>query len=161
MDHLPNNPPTYLNVIFTYQPIHIPKCNTYLSHPPTYSHTPYLPTYLPSLCITYLLITYLPTHTPIYIHIHVLCTYIRTHLLIYLFIHHLFTYPPTHLSFTTYLPSNFIILQWVEINMWNKKIDKCFTPFNGVVHWIRTWFIIGEVKGSIPNSYNLCTRLRG
>jgi len=35
--------------------------------------------------------------------------------------------------------------------MWNKKIDKNRTPFNGVVHWLRTWFIIEEVKGSIPN----------
>jgi hypothetical protein len=35
--------------------------------------------------------------------------------------------------------------------MWNKKIDKSWTPIDGVVHWLKTWFIIGEVKGSIPN----------
>jgi len=35
--------------------------------------------------------------------------------------------------------------------MWNKKIDKSWTPFDGVVHWLRIWFIIGEVKGLIPN----------
>jgi hypothetical protein len=35
--------------------------------------------------------------------------------------------------------------------MWNKKNDKCWLPFDGVVHGLMTWFIIGEVKGSIPN----------
>jgi len=35
--------------------------------------------------------------------------------------------------------------------MWNNKIDKDWKPFDGVVHWLRTWFIIGKVKGSIPN----------
>jgi len=35
--------------------------------------------------------------------------------------------------------------------MWNKKINKNWTTFDGVVQWLGTWFIIGEVKGSIPN----------
>jgi hypothetical protein len=35
--------------------------------------------------------------------------------------------------------------------MQNKIIDKNKTSFDGVVHWLRIWFIIGEVKGSIPN----------
>jgi hypothetical protein len=35
--------------------------------------------------------------------------------------------------------------------MWNKKIDKSWTHFDGVVHCLRTLFIIREVKGSIPN----------
>jgi hypothetical protein len=43
MGHL--MPITYL--LLTYQPTHLPWCNTYLStHPPTYLHIYYLPTYL-------------------------------------------------------------------------------------------------------------------
>lgn len=34
-------------------------------------------------------------------------------------------------------------------------------PFEGVLHWLRTWFTIGEVKGSITNTYNLCAWLGG
>jgi hypothetical protein len=36
--------------------------------------------------------------------------------------------------------------------MWNKKIDKSWTPFDGVVHWLRIWFLIRKVKGSILNT---------
>jgi len=80
---------------------------------------------------------------------------------------HLLTYPPIHILITYYnlanhLPTYFIVLQWcAKINMWNKKIDKSWTPFDGVVHWLRIWFIIEEVKGWIINSCNLCTCLEG
>jgi hypothetical protein len=43
--------PTYLDVVPTYQPAHVPRCNTYVPiHPPTYLaiHPPttYLPTFV-------------------------------------------------------------------------------------------------------------------
>ncbi len=34
-------------------------------------------------------------------------------------------------------------------------------PFEGVLYWLRTCFNIGEVKGSIINTYNLCAWLGG
>jgi hypothetical protein len=62
------NLPTYLNVLPTYQPTHLPKCDTYLlpTRPPTYLHIYYLPTYIPT--------TYIPTY------LDVLPTYLFTHL---------------------------------------------------------------------------------
>jgi hypothetical protein len=35
--------------------------------------------------------------------------------------------------------------------MWNKKINKSWTSFDGVVHWLKIWFITREVKGFIHN----------
>jgi len=35
--------------------------------------------------------------------------------------------------------------------MWNKKIWQKLNTFDGVIQWLKTWFIIGEVEGSIPN----------
>jgi hypothetical protein len=86
---------------------------------------------------------------------------------------YLLTYPPTHpltyllfpifynlftiLQLAYYLPCNSTMI-W--INMWNKKLEKNWTPFNGVIHWWQLSFVIMEVKGSILNTCNLCAFLR-
>jgi hypothetical protein len=76
------------------------------------------------------------------------------------------TYPPARLftySPTTYLPIHppifynlpTFILHNLVVKCQNKhvklKSNKIWTPFDGVVHWLKTWFIISEVKGSISN----------
>jgi hypothetical protein len=91
---------------------------------------------------------------------------------------YLLTYPPTRPF--TYLPTYLLspisynlctILQLayhlprsstvIWINMWNKKLDKNWTPFNGIIHWWGLGFVIMEVKGSILNICNLCAFLKG
>jgi hypothetical protein len=126
----------------TYQPLYLP---TYYN----------LPTYLSSFIFNYLL---QPTYPPTFYRFIDMPTYppINYYLPIYLTTHphtslptYLLTHPLT-LTPSSYniLPTYFIISQWcVEINMWNKKLDKTWTPFDGVVHWLKIWFIIGEVKG--------------
>jgi hypothetical protein len=54
------NAPTYIDVVPTYQPTHIPKFNTYLSTYILPTFLDVLPTYPP----TYNLPTYLPIHPP-------------------------------------------------------------------------------------------------
>jgi hypothetical protein len=128
---------------------------------PTYPPTPLWPTYISTYLFTYLP-TYLdvvPTYQPTHLHGCIVYLPTYTHLLTYMY--YIPTYPPTHLSPITYLLSYLIFLKWnVKINMWSKIFDKCWTTFHGVVHWLTTWFIIREVKGSILNIIYMLMGLR-
>jgi hypothetical protein len=110
-----------------------------------------------------------PPHLPMYLFI-----YLPTHLPTYLPIH-LLNYPLTHLpTFSTYLlisyflqptyflPINLQLAYYLPHNLavvWNKHWKKleifwCYSPL------VRIWFINLKVKGSIPNTCNLCTFLK-
>jgi hypothetical protein len=108
-EHRQSYPPTNLyTYLFTYPPNYL-LTNLPHMHPPTHPPTYYPFTYLPSHAPTYLL------HQPPY-----LPTY--------------FLFPISYNLPTSYLSSNnvtyFVVLQWYEINMWNKKFDQTWTPFD-------------------------------
>jgi hypothetical protein len=98
----------------------------------------YIPTHLPFYKPTYLSTLYFP---PTILH-----PYLPTYLLTYLptsFPPIIFTYLPTYLPIYLLLPTYHRTSLHTHVNL-----KKC-SPL------VRTWVIIGEVKGSIPNICNL------